>query len=108
MVMVINPSPSGTQSLAAYQARCAAAKANVPAKSVNGGTLANLVKPAAAAAGATKGAGATKAAGNGAAAVSFELNYTIFHILIGFRLPPQPRPLQRELRRPKSLPVLLL
>lgn len=57
MVMVINPSATGTTSLAAYQARCAAAKANTPAKAVNGGTLANQLK--------------TTAAAGGAAAVSF-------------------------------------
>lgn len=72
MVMVINPSATGTTSLAAYQAKCAAAKANTPAKAVNGGTLANLLKTNAATGGAAKAgtaAGAAKAnAGTGAAA----------------------------------------
>ncbi|TLD38101.1 Siderophore iron transporter [Venturia nashicola] len=60
MVMVINPSTTGATSLAAYQAKCAAAKANTPAKSVNGGALANLIK--------TPAAGTAKAGTNAAAA----------------------------------------
>jgi len=77
MDIVINPSPAGATSLQAYQARCAQAKTNTPAKAVTGGTLANLVKPAAAA-GAAKGttaaAGAAAGtAGTAAAAVSLPL-----------------------------------
>jgi hypothetical protein len=67
MVMVINPATSGASSLAAYQAKCAAAKTNTPAKTVSGGTLANLVKPAAAAGGATKAGAAKAGAASGAA-----------------------------------------
>jgi hypothetical protein len=67
MVMVINPTQSGATSLGAYQALSAKAKTNTPAKAVTGGTLANLVKPAAAAGGAAKGT-AKGAAGTAAAA----------------------------------------
>jgi len=73
MVMVINPAPAGAQSLQQYQATCAKAKTNVPAKAVTGGTLKNLVKPAAGGAGAAAGTTGTGAAaagttGTGAAA----------------------------------------
>jgi len=62
MVMVINPAPAGAQSLQQYQATCAKAKTNVPAKAVTGGTLKNLVKPAAGGAGAAAGTTGTGAA----------------------------------------------
>jgi plastocyanin len=65
MVMVINPTTSGATSLQQYQALSAKAKANTPAKAVNGGTLANLVKTSKSgtAAGAASGAGTGAAAG---------------------------------------------
>ncbi|KAE9981364.1 hypothetical protein EG328_011714 [Venturia inaequalis] len=63
MVMVINPAATGATSLAAYKAKCAAAKTNTPAKSVNGGALANLLKK-------NNAAGAAKAATAGTVAAA--------------------------------------
>jgi hypothetical protein len=61
MVMVINPSTTGATTLQAYQALSAKAKANTPAKAINGGKLANLL--AAPNAGGATGTAATAATG---------------------------------------------